>query len=106
MGSETGRFMEILFRMLEISNAQKKLFEENRLDELAAIQVERERLFLELKGLEREKPSGDILRPVVKKIGENDVLLKMNIEGALSGIKVKIEKIRNGAKAIKAYTAR
>ncbi|MEK7773357.1 MAG: hypothetical protein AAB307_03340 [Deltaproteobacteria bacterium] len=98
--------MEILFRMLEISNAQKKLFEENRLDELAALQVERERLFHELKGLEREKPSGDVLRDVVKKIGENDVLLKMNIEGALSGIKVKIEKIRNGAKAIKAYTAR
>lgn len=96
----------MLIRMLEISNVQKKLFEENRMEELAALQIERERIFLELKGLEREKPSRDLLRPVVKKIEENDTLLRMNIEGALSGIKAKIEKIKNGTKAIKAYTAR
>lgn len=106
MGSETGRFMERLLRVLEISNAQKKLFEENRMEELSALQLERERIFLELKALEGEMPPRETLRPVVKKIEENDALLRMNIEGALSGVKGRLEKIQNGTKAVKAYTAR
>lgn len=106
MGCETGRFMERLLRVLEISNAQKKLFEENRMEDLSALQLERERIFMELKSLEGEAPPGDALRQVVKEIEENDTLLRMNIEGALSGIKGRIEKIKNGTKAVRAYTSR
>ncbi|MBI5827497.1 MAG: hypothetical protein HZB22_07220 [Deltaproteobacteria bacterium] len=106
MGCETGRFMEKLLKVLEISNAQKKLFEENRMEELSALQLERERIFIELKALEGETPPRETLRPAVKEIEENDTLLRMNIEGALSGIKGRLEKIKNGTKAVKAYTAR
>lgn len=106
MGCETGGFMERLIRVLEISNAQKRLFEENRMEELSALQLERERIFVELKALEGELPSGEVLRPVVKRIEENDILLRMNIEGAISGVKDRIKNIKNGTKAVKAYTAR
>lgn len=106
MGSETGGFMEKLLKVLDISRAQKKLLEDNRMEELSALQLERERIFLELKALEGEMPPRETLRRVVKEIDENDALLRMNIEGALSGIKGRLEKIKNGTKAVRAYTAR
>lgn len=96
---------DILKKVLEISDRQAGLLAENRLEELLMSQSERERLINILKSALGTEKGGEGLKAIIAEINRNDAVLCLTIESRLHELKEKIEKVRNGKKAFKAYAA-
>lgn len=106
MASEpSGRHVEILSRVLDISTVQKGLLAENRVEELLALQQEREDLFSELRSLPPARYKEEPFKTILDGIRENDSVLMMSLGTMLSDVGGKIGKVVSGSKAAKAYSA-
>ncbi len=102
MGPEVDERMEVLDLILRISVEQRKLFMENRLDELLKLQKRREDLLDGLNG--KNDFSEEPFKGLVAKILDNDRALQLGLESSLVDVREKLKKIRSGFKAIKAYS--
>jgi len=100
------RCVEILERVLDLSVLQRRYLEEGKLPDFINCRTERERLFTELKDSDLKNFRTESIKELSKKIMVNDDLLTSNISAVMNAISMRLEKIKNSSKAIKAYTTR
>lgn len=102
MERNRGAAWEKLNRLLEISTLQLRLIKEKRLEEFAASHAERERLFLDL-GHTGQAARDPDLRILAEKLLENDKLLASEVQALMGGISSKLNQVKTGRSALKAY---
>src|SRR5574337_586831 len=105
MGHRRERHEEILLRVLELSQLQRKLLSENRFNDLLKSQSEREALLAELEGSGKVDIREERLKRLVETILVNDRVLTLSIESSMGEIRCKLDKIKNGLKALRAYSS-
>lgn len=93
---------EKLNRLLEISSLQLRLIREKRVDEFAACQAEREDLFTDLirPGDFGRDPEARLL---ADRLIESDKLLAGEVQALMGGISSKLNQVKTGRSAVKAY---
>ncbi|MBE7414787.1 MAG: flagellar protein FliT [Deltaproteobacteria bacterium] len=91
--------LEKLNRLHEISTLQLRFIREKRIEEFAACQAERERLFLDLDGC--NDPEARLL---AERLLENDNLLVSEVRAVMGGISSKLNQVKTGRSALKAYS--
>lgn len=92
----------ILGRLLEISVLQRRLVEENRVEDLLSAQVERAALFsmLDLSG----KPVFDsALRELASKLADSDKELSAEVRQVMDAVASRLGQVKTGMSAVKAY---
>ncbi len=99
------RHEEILRRVLDLSRLQRNLLGENRLQDLLKTQSERETLLAELEGSGKIDLNDERLKRLVDGILANDKVLTLTIESSMGEIRCKLDKIKNGLKALRAYSS-
>lgn len=89
-------------RLLEISILQRRLIEENRIEELLSAQTERAGLFsmLDLSG----KPSADsALKELASKLADSDKELSAVVQQVMDTVGSRLGQVKTGMSAVKAY---
>jgi len=99
------RVAAILEEVLAISGRQERYLSENNLEDLLRAQQSREALLAELAELDPDLPDSGPLRDVLNRILENDRRITLNIETSLTGIRRRLEKLRKGSMAMRAYSS-
>lgn len=92
----------ILSRLLEISILQRRLIEENRIEELLSAQIERAGLFsmLDLSG----KPVADHdLKALARELADSDKELSDAVQQVMDGVGSRLGQVKTGMSAVKAY---
>jgi hypothetical protein len=92
----------ILNRLLEISILQRRLIEENRIEELLSAQIERDWLFstLDLSG----KPSADsALKALARELADSDKELSDAVQQVMDSVGSRLGQVKTGMSAVKAY---
>lgn len=93
--------LEKLNRLHEISTLQLRFIREKRIEEFAACQAERERLFLDLDLDGCNDPEARLL---AERLLENDNLLASEVRAVMGGISSKLNQVKTGRSALKAYS--
>lgn len=104
MAHELTQAAELLERILEVSVTQRKYLDEMRIEELLATNEEREKLFGELMEINPECLKDGTLKSVTDEIIANDKVVYMNMESLLCAMKDKLQHIRDGSAAVRAYS--
>lgn len=91
----------ILNRLLEISILQRRLVEENRIDELLSAQIERAGLFstLDLSG----EPVDDALKELARELADSDRELSAVVQQVMDAVGSRLGQVKTGMSAVKAY---
>ena len=93
----------ILGRLLEISVLQRRLVEENRIEELLSSQAERDGLFamLDLSGVPVAEGGG--LRELARELSESDRKLSGEVLQRMDAVGSRLGQVKTGLSAMKAY---
>lgn len=98
------RRVEIFERLLELTTEQNAHLDANRFVELLQAQQEKDKLVAELKTLGTVNYRQSVLLGDLRdKILENDGALALKVESMMCDLGDKLGKIRDGARAAKAY---
>lgn len=103
MQGELDKRLEIFSQILERSIRQRQLLSEENLVEVIILQKEREDLLGSLGPLEAARYRQEPLRSAIASIIESDRALYTELETAKGGLSARLNQIRSGFKAIRAY---
>ncbi|OGP15015.1 MAG: hypothetical protein A2052_04900 [Deltaproteobacteria bacterium GWA2_54_12] len=92
----------ILGRLLEISVLQRRLVEENRIEELLSAQIERAGLFsmLDLSG---EPVADSALKELARELAGSDRELSAVVQQVMDAVGSRLGQVKTGMSAVKAY---
>lgn len=102
MAPDNRELAGILNRLLEISMLQRRLIEENRIEELLSAQIERAGLFSTL-DLSGEPGADSALRELARDLADSDRELAAEIGQVMDSIGSRLGQVKTGMSAVKAY---
>lgn len=102
MGPDVSTKAGILSRLLEISVLQRRLIEENRIEELLSAQHERAGLFSTL-DLSGEPAVDSALKELASKLADSDRELSAVVQQVMDAVGSRLGQVKTGMSAVKAY---
>lgn len=102
MGPDISTQAGILSRLLEISVLQRRLIEENRIEELLSAQIERAGLFSTL-DLSGEPVADSALKELARKLADSDRELSAIVQQVMDAVGSRLGQVKTGMSAVKAY---
>lgn len=93
----------VLRKLLEISTRQRRLVDENRVEELLVAQAEREAFFATLDLTGKNTPACGETRELARSLAQSDRLLSDGVQRVMDTVGSRLGQVKTGMSAIKAY---
>ncbi|MFQ5479847.1 MAG: hypothetical protein ACE5DW_01050 [Thermodesulfobacteriota bacterium] len=105
MELENADRIDLLKRLLNIARAQKGLFSENRLTELAGSILERDEIISRISKIKAVEAQKNMEQDIIKEILNFDCDLRVSMEGALEETRRELRKVLHCTRAHRAYAS-